>query len=90
LRNAGWTYQQIADHYHISLRQVQYAVTTQATPRRRSGRPPLLTQLQVEELIEFITASKIGRRMALKKIPQALGWSFSEGAIRTALRRAGY
>ncbi|KAM6514259.1 hypothetical protein FALCPG4_18906 [Fusarium falciforme] len=52
LRSAGWTYQQIATHLRLTLRQVQHAATTQATPRRPSGRPPLLTQAQVEELIE--------------------------------------
>ncbi|UPL02942.1 hypothetical protein LCI18_013876 [Fusarium solani-melongenae] len=52
LRSAGWTYQQIATHLRLSLRQVQHASTTQATPRRPTGRPPLLTEAQVEELIE--------------------------------------
>ncbi|KAM7190946.1 hypothetical protein V8F33_009179 [Rhypophila sp. PSN 637] len=52
LRSAGWTYQQIATHLRLTLRQVQHAATTQATPRRSSGRPPLLTEAQVEELIE--------------------------------------
>merc|ERR1711937_112561 len=52
LRSAGWTYQQIATHLHLTLRQVQHAATTQATPRRSTGRPPF-TEAQPEELIEF-------------------------------------
>ncbi|KAH7110183.1 hypothetical protein EDB81DRAFT_588479, partial [Dactylonectria macrodidyma] len=67
--------------------QVQLTVTTQAIPRRRPGRPPILTTAQVEELIEFVCASKNGRRMAFDQIPRALGWSCSEYAIRYALRK---
>merc|ERR1711937_307202 len=50
-RSAGWTYQQIATHLHLTLRQVQHAATPQATPRRSTGRPPI-TEAQPEELIE--------------------------------------
>lgn len=90
LRSAGWTYQQIATHLHLTLRQVQHAATTQATPRRPSGRPPILTVAQVEELIEFVCSSRKARRMAYWRLPQELGWDCSVYAIRNALRRAGF
>lgn len=50
----------------------------------------MLTQLPVEELIEFIGSSKISRQMRLIQIPQALGWNCLVEATRGALRRAGY
>ncbi|KAG9249358.1 uncharacterized protein F5Z01DRAFT_631838, partial [Emericellopsis atlantica] len=90
LRSAGWTYQQIATHLHLTLRQVQHAATTQATPRRSTGRPPLLTEAQLEELIEFVCSSQRARRMAYWRLPQELGWDCSVYAIRNALRRAGF
>ena len=90
LRSAGWTYQQIATHLRVTLRQVQHAVTTQATPRRPSGRPPLLPEAQAEELIEFVCASRHGRRMAYWRLPQTLGWDCSFDVTKGALRRAGF
>lgn len=58
LRTANWTYNQIARHLGLTKRQVQYALCTATlTPQRRSGRPPLLTPEETEELIEFISLS---------------------------------
>lgn len=91
LHEIGWSYPQIARHLGLTPRQVQYALTTvNLTPQRRSGRPPLLTPTEVDELIEFICASSYNRRMSLARLPAALGWTCSRHAIRTALRRAGF
>jgi transposase len=91
LRQIGWTYAQIVKHTGCTRHQIEYTCqSSHPTPRRRSGRPPLLTEAQVEELIEFVCASKANRRMAYRQIPKALGWSYTDYAIRYALRKAGF
>jgi transposase len=72
---AGWTYQAIVDATGFSYDQVGYAFRTGATPKKRSGRPPLLTPDQVQQVIRFVCQSKATRRMTWAWIPIALGWS---------------
>jgi len=87
LRGIGWTYEDIAAYTGCTLAQVRHACSAdQTTPRRRSGRPSLLTDAQVEELIAFVCTSKATRRMPYRNIPLALGWNCSEYAIRYASR----
>lgn len=91
LRSIGWSFDQIIEKTGATWRQVQYTCQTgQATPARRSGRPPLLTAAQIEELIAFICSSKEARRMAYRQLPSTLGWDVSEYAIRYALRQNGF
>ncbi len=90
LRSLGWPYTRIQERTGATLRQIAYTATTQATPQKRSGRPPILSPTQVDELIEFISSSKANRRMPYVQIPSVLGWNCGEYAIRYALRRAGY
>jgi hypothetical protein len=90
LRDIGWTHQAIVEHTGATIRQVRYAIATQATPQRRSGRPPILTPSQINSLVEFVYISKANRRMAICQIPKALGWDCSEYAVQYALRRAGF
>jgi len=66
LKRAGAKYKDIAPFLGLTIRQVGIACRAiQATPRRRSGRPPVLTASQLDNLIEFISASKENRRMPL-------------------------
>ena len=91
LLRAGLTYKDIVNLTGLSYRQVQGVQhRNQVTPRKRSGRPPILSPAQVDELIEFVTASKRNRRMPYWRLPQELGWSCSEWAISGALKRAGF
>jgi DDE superfamily endonuclease/Helix-turn-helix domain len=91
LRNAGWSLNQIADHLGCTWSQAQYACATEkVTPCKRSGRPPLLTPSQIEELITFVCFSKATRRMPYHAIPLALHWDCSVYAIRYALKQAGF
>ncbi|OJD23870.1 hypothetical protein ACJ73_04772, partial [Blastomyces percursus] len=69
LRDACFTYDQIVSHFwrmrrvKITHRQVQYACQQEyPTPKKRPGRPVKLTEEQVNEIIEFITASRENRR----------------------------
>jgi hypothetical protein len=91
LARVGFKYAEGADTLKLIIRQVGYAIRNGATPRRRTGRPPILTINQIDELIEFVIASKPNRRMAFWRLAHELGWEgVSASAIRSALARAGY
>ncbi len=62
----------------------------QATPQKRSGRPPILTQAQVEELVEFICALSTNRRMSFAKLAEVLDFGVKKDAICTALLCEGF
>ncbi|KAF2456718.1 hypothetical protein BDY21DRAFT_269409, partial [Lineolata rhizophorae] len=90
LRSIGWTYEAIARHLNISQHQVQWAChTDHPTPRKRRGRPPVLSEAQVDQLEAFIRASRTNRLMSCLEL--AAGpfrhWNVSEYAIRNALQR---
>ncbi|TVY56801.1 hypothetical protein LCER1_G002662 [Lachnellula cervina] len=89
LSNIGWTYKQISDKFGFTIRQIQTACA-KATPKKRSGRPPLLTQAQVEELVFFVCATAENRRMSFQKLAEVMDWGVKKDAIRTALLREGF
>ncbi|KAL1961378.1 hypothetical protein VTO42DRAFT_106 [Malbranchea cinnamomea] len=74
LRGLGWTYEQITNHLKdVTYRGVQYTCqTNQATPRKPPGRPSQLTEAQVDEIEEFVTASATNRRMPYKTLVRVL------------------
>ncbi|KAF4609805.1 hypothetical protein G7Y89_g15818 [Cudoniella acicularis] len=83
------------DHHHpnISAEMAQPRVThsgARATPKKKSRRPPLLTQVQVAELVEFVCASSTNRRMSFVKLAEVLDFRVKKQAIRTALLREGF
>lgn len=86
MQSLGISQSAIATRTGLTLSQVQYAASHPASPKKRSGRRPALTEAQVEDLIAFITASKEGRRMPYCKLPQALGFTVGEYCIRHTLR----
>ena len=91
LLRAGLSYKEIVNLTGLSYHQVQAVRRhNKVTPSKRSGRPPILSPAQVDELIEFVTASKRNRRLPYYRLPQELGWSCSEWAIAGALKRAGF
>ena len=93
LRRLNWTYNAIASHCDFTYRQVQYACTRdRPTPKKRIGRPSKLSQTQSEELIQFITSSRTGRRLSYKKLAAIFNdqWGISEHSIRTTLSNAGF
>ena len=57
LRSIGWKYAQIQEKTGFSWRQIQYACTAPATLTKRSACPPVLTQAQIEDLIEYVCMS---------------------------------
>jgi transposase len=70
LYEAGWKFDAIHAHLRphiqgLSLRQIEYTYQfIHPTPQKRSGRPPLLTEEQKEELITFVRTSKVTRRLS--------------------------
>jgi len=94
LYSIGWSKTQIRRHlpYAPTIRQIQYVCSDniRATPTKRSGRPPVLTQAQIEELVEFIYASSTNRRMSFQKLAEVLDFGVKKQAIRSALLREGF
>jgi hypothetical protein len=92
LHSIGWSYSQIHRQLGYTVRQIGGACRegTQVTPKKRSGRPPVLTQAQVKELVEFVCASATNRRMSFTKLTEVLDYRVKKDAIRTALLRKGF
>ncbi|KAI0994030.1 hypothetical protein K3495_g14153 [Podosphaera aphanis] len=88
-----WSYKQIQDHlpFKPTFAQIRYAcLSVKATPTKRSGRPPVLTQAQIEELVEFVCASTQNRRMSFQKLAEVLDFGVKKQAIRSALLSEGF
>ena len=89
LHNIGWSYSQIHRHTSHSIRQIRTAYQ-KATPCKRSGRPPILTQAQIEDLVEFVCASATNRRMSYQKLSEVIEFGVKKQTIRSALLREGF
>lgn len=93
LRDAGHPYRFIASFLSCTERQVGLAVNSyRVTPKKRKGRPQLLSEAQIDQLVAFITSSREGRQasflhLAKVAFPQ---WEVGEDTIRRALRAKGY
>jgi len=91
VRQAGHTYEDIALQMRVTVRQVEYACHAERpTPKKRSGRPPKLTEWQTQVLIQFVISSKKARLMTYLQLAMYFAWGVTEYAIRSALRRAGF
>jgi transposase len=91
LHSIGWSYGQIRTKTGYTIDQIARACRAdRPTPRKRGGRPPILTQAQVEELVEFVCASAKNRRMSFTQLAEVLEFGVKKQAIRTALLREGF
>lgn len=93
LRQAGLLYTQIASQLGISLRAVSYTCShSQPTPQhRRAGRPALLSEEQVDELVSFVTGSKEGRRMRYYELAEhVFHGEVGPEPVRYALHKRGF
>jgi transposase len=77
LHNEGLTYAQISQRLSFTQRQVQYAVKHPLTPKKRKGRPSILTQEEIDEIITWVCFSKTNRRASWMKIPTYLNLNVS-------------
>jgi transposase len=90
LRSLTWKYDDIRRFTGFTIRQIQTACTERATPRKGTGAPRVLTQAQIEELVEFVCASAKNRRMSYEQLATTLEFGVGRKAIRNALEREGF
>ena len=88
LRSIGWSYKAIATHEDVTERQVQYACTHPATPKKRSGRPTEMNEDLNQMIIDTATKDKQGRRMFYAQI--AIRLDITEHQVRHRSHRLGY
>ncbi|KAF6815631.1 hypothetical protein CMUS01_12404 [Colletotrichum musicola] len=83
---------EIAELTGYTKNQVRTAIRAHsAAVAPRSGRPRVMTAQQEEELVEYVTSSKEGRRASFLRLSCILFSSFFGAyAIRAALRRLGF
>ena len=87
----GLNTNQIMEMLKLSRRQVLYALDTPATPKKASGRPPILDAEQRQHLIEFVYTSRKNRRMSYKELAKEFEfWDVGHIAIKNALDREGF
>jgi transposase len=90
LYNCGLNYPQIREQLNLTLHQIAYAVNHLLTPKKRSGRPSMLSQEEIDHIIHWVCASPRNRRTAWAKTPIILELNISFYAIRPALRNTGF
>ena len=82
---------QIAVMLKLTERQVRYALATPATPKKPTGRPPVLGPNERQILVDFVCSSKAARRMDYKALASEfnyMDWGWE--AIKNALDKEGY
>ena len=92
LREIGWSYEQIAKHLGITIRQVQYSCTAgRPTPQKKNCGPrSIISDDARQMLINFVCASAENRRLSYAQLAWKLGWNVSEDVIRKALKKEGF
>jgi hypothetical protein len=69
LTSAGLKQREIAHQLNMTRNQVQYAQQHPSTPIKRKGRPSILSNTEIERIIEWVCASHINRRCQWERIP---------------------
>ena len=88
LRDAGFTYLEIATMLHVTHDQVQYTCQSQrATPKKARGKTPKLSEEDVDRIIEWISSSKRTRRMPYYKVVRELDLPVGATALARALKK---
>lgn len=91
LKSLDMTYEQIAIKLKVTQFAVQYTCQKQvATPVKQPGRPSALSDDQVKEILEFITASKHGRQMSYKTVVLTFELTVTARCLGRALGKRGY
>lgn len=91
LREEGYSYAAIASKTNLTYRQVQLACQAgRPSPKKPPGQRRKLSEERLDEIIEFITASKEGRRMTYDQLIEALQLLVSRETLRKALARRRY
>ena len=93
LRDAGFKYKQIHEQLGFSYKQIQRAcLASRPTPKKRSGRPPVLLEEQVDEIELFIISKRSRQLLSYEQLATGPFQKFNIGwqAIKNALERRGY
>lgn len=93
LASEGHSYVKISQRLGITWRQVQYTMSVENTePQYSSGRPPILSSSQVDEIEFFVCLSSENRRMSFFQLAHFIFRHFgvSENVIRRELAKRGY
>jgi len=93
LRLAKHTYSEISRLLNITQRQVQLAAQAeQHTPKKRTGRPSVLAEAQVDQLVEYVCSSRTARLQSYVILANGpfSHWNVSFYCIRHALRKRGF
>ena len=94
LRRLGNSYEYIATTLGVSYGAVQYTCQKQrSTPQHKNaGRPPRLSRTEADKVEQFVTSSRVARRMTYLQVAEALWPEGEVGAesIRYALYQRGY
>jgi len=61
-----------------------------STPIKRPGRPPSLTQAQIEDLIGYVCMSARNRQLSFQQLTDELDLGVGRKAIRAALVKEGF
>ena len=87
----GLNTKQIIGMLKLSRRQVLYTLDTPATPKKASGRPPILDAKQRQHLVDFVCASRKNRRMSYKELVKEFEFGdIGYITIKNALDREGF
>lgn len=68
LREVGWSLRRISDHTSISTSSVFNICNTPTTPKKRKGRPEVLSEADRQKLVEFVQQSALNRRMTFAEV----------------------
>ncbi|EEQ29626.1 conserved hypothetical protein [Microsporum canis CBS 113480] len=91
LHEHGFSYTQIAKAKGLTYRQVYYTCKQGVpSPRKRTGRPPTLSEEQVKILVNYVCASLKNRQLSFDELAEKLPFGVGAYTIRSALRKAGF
>jgi len=91
LRSIGWKYTQIQEKTGFPLRQIRYVCSSGCpAPTKKPGRPPTLTQAQIEDLVAYVCMTARNRRLSFQHLAEELDLGVGGKAIRAALMKEGF
>lgn len=93
LHAAGFSHTKIAQQLKITLRQAQYTCRLgHPSPKKRSGRPRVLSDDQVQDLVTFVGASPENKMMSYAELAEGpfKRWGVSKDIICRTLTAQGF
>ena len=93
LADEGYSRQKISERLAITVAQVRYALNTRdLTPKKRLGRPSVLSATQADEIETFVCASAENRQMSYFELAHRVFRHFgvSENVIAREMKARGY